>query len=91
LRIPAPPKAETTAYYGVVKVTDYLSYSDLLSLVKSYKSENPIYSEFLDIGPNYGQNFGFTVYRTTIPKSKNLRSPSGIKKKKIDFIKNGSK
>jgi hypothetical protein len=40
--------------------------------------ENPIHPELLNIGPNYGQNFGFTIYRTTIPKSKHLSSPSGL-------------
>jgi len=28
--------------------------------------------EMLDIGQNYGQNFGFTVYRAKIPKSESL-------------------
>jgi hypothetical protein len=78
LIIPSPPKAETAAHYGVVNITDYLSYNDLLTHVKSYKSEKPIHPELLNIGPNYGQNFGFTVYRTTIPKSKNLTIVSGL-------------
>ncbi len=78
LRIPNPPKLETTASYGVVKVTDQLSYNDLLTHVKSYKSVNPIHPEFLDIGPDYGQNFGFTAYRTTIPKSKNFKGMKSI-------------
>jgi hypothetical protein len=78
LRIPSPPKAETAAHYGVVKVTDYLSYNDLLTHIKSYKSEDPIHPELLNIGPNYGQNFGFTIYRTTIPKSKNFKGIKSI-------------
>jgi hypothetical protein len=78
LRIPETPKPEMAASYGVVKITDQLSYSDLFTLVKSYKYENPIHPELLDIGPNYGQNFGFTVYRTTIPKSKNFKGIKSI-------------
>jgi hypothetical protein len=69
LRIPETPKPE---------MTDQIPYSDLLTLVKSYKYENPIHPELLDIGPNYGQNFGFTVYRTTIPKSKNFKGIKSI-------------
>jgi hypothetical protein len=62
----------------MINITDYLSYNDLLTHIKSYKSEKPIHPEMLDIGPNYGQNYGFTVYRTTIPKSKILKFSTGI-------------
>ncbi len=77
MRIPEPPKVEIAANYGVVKVTDYLSYNDLLTHIKSYKSEKPISPLMLNIGPNYGQNFGFTVYRAIVPKSKNLKFSTG--------------
>ncbi len=32
--------------------------------------------KMLDIGPNYGQNFGFIVYRTQTPKAKELKITS---------------
>jgi len=61
------------ANYGLVKVNEFLSYNDLLSYIKPVKSDKPKAVEMLDIGPNYGQNFGFTVYRTKISKSNNMK------------------
>ena len=73
LRIPETPKPDLAAHYGVVKTSGYLSYNDLLIHIKSYKSEKPIHPELLNIGTNYGQHFGFILYRTTTNKFKNLK------------------
>jgi len=67
-----PPKDQPKANYGVVNVTQYLTLDDLLSKVKPIASDHPKQMETLDIGPNYGQNWGFIHYRTKIPKIKNL-------------------
>ncbi len=71
--IPKPPDVSQIANYGVVKVNDYLSLNDLLDKIKPISSEKPLHMELLDIGPNYGQNFGFILYRTSINKFKNLK------------------
>ncbi len=67
IAIPKPPEVEQAAHYGVVKVHDYLSLEDLLNKIK------PKHMELLDIGPNYGQHFGFILYRTPINKIKHLK------------------
>ncbi len=71
--IPKPPEVEHIAYYGVVKVHDFLSLDDLLNKIKPITSEKPKHMELLDIGSNYGQHFGFILYRTSINKIKHLK------------------
>ena len=70
--IPEPPKVSPTANYGSIKIDDYLSLEDLLSHIKSIESKEPKHMELLNIGPNYGQNFGFILYRIITQKFKNL-------------------
>ncbi len=71
-KTPTPPKEDPKAHYGVIKVTKYLNFDVLLSKIIPIASDHPKHMESLDIGPNYGQNFGFTLYRTKVPKIKNL-------------------
>ena len=78
IRRPNPPPVEKATSYGVVKVTEQITLNELVKHVKSYKVDKPIHPEVLNIGPNYGQLFGFTLYRTTIPKSKTLHFQSGM-------------
>jgi hypothetical protein len=82
IKTPAPPKEIQAVSYKNINVTEYLPLNQVLSKIKPFKSENPIFMEMLNIGPNYGQNFGFIVYRTQIPKAKQLKITS---KKFFDF------
>lgn len=66
------PKESLKANYGVVNVTHYLTLYDLLSHIKPINSDHPKQMEMIDIETNYGQNFGFILYRTKIPKIKNM-------------------
>jgi hypothetical protein len=52
---------------------DYLSLEDLLIKIKPIESTEPKHMELLDIGPNYGQNFGFILYRISAHKFKHLK------------------
>jgi hypothetical protein len=72
VKIPVPPKESLKGNYGVIKVTQHLTHKDILAKIKPIASEEPKQMELIDIGLNYGQNFGFIVYRTKIPKIKNL-------------------
>ncbi len=83
IAIPKPPEVEKAKHYGVVKVHDYLSLEDLLNKIKPITSEKPKYMELLDIGPNYGQHFGFILYRTSINKIKNLKLASNQKQQSL--------
>jgi len=78
IKTPSPPKEIMAHSYGVINVTEYIPYNQILSKIKAIKSINPIYMELIDIGPNYGQNFGFILYRTEIPKSKQLKISSKV-------------
>jgi len=62
-----------TAHYGAVKILDYLSLEDILNKMKPITSEKPMHMELLNIGTNYGQHFGYTLYRTTADKFKHLK------------------
>jgi hypothetical protein len=68
LKIPEPPKENLKASYGTIKVLEYLTLNELLKLIKPIASDLPKHMEMIDIKPNYGQNFGFTVYRTEVQK-----------------------
>jgi len=72
VKIPEPPKENPKANYGVINVTEYLTLNDLLTQIKPISSDSPKNMEAIDIGPNYGQNWGFILYRTQISKIKNL-------------------
>jgi len=68
LKIPEPPKVSEKASYGTIKVLEYLTLNDLLKLIKPIASDSPKHMETIDIKPNYGQNFGFIIYRTKVSK-----------------------
>ena len=61
-----------TAGYGLIKIVDHLSLEDLLDKITPIESQEPKYMELLDIGHNFGQNFGFIVYRMSVHKFKQL-------------------
>ncbi len=51
------------ASYGTIKILE-----DMLKHIKPIASDLPKNMETIDIKPNYGQNFGFTAYRTKTSK-----------------------
>ena len=65
--IPEPPKIETTANYGVIKIVDHLSLEDLLSKLTPIESPKPKHME------DIGQNFGFILYRMWAQKFKQIK------------------
>ena len=77
IKKPSPPEASPAFSYGKVEVTEQLALNEVLQYVKSENSEKPKFMENLNIGPNYGQNFGFTLYRTSIPKSSSVKFSKG--------------
>jgi hypothetical protein len=85
VKTPTPPKENPKARYGVIKVTEYLNFDDLLNKTKPIVSDHPKHMESLDIGPNYGQNFGFTLYRTKVPKIKSLVIKGLLTQLDIDY------
>jgi len=62
----------------VVKTTEYLPYNDLLSKSKAVASDKAVHMELLNVGTNYGQNFGFTLYRATVAKFSKLTLKGGV-------------
>jgi hypothetical protein len=60
--------------YGVIKVKDYLPFDDVLSAVKPIVTDKPTAMELLNLGPNYGQHYGFINYRLNgLQKFKHLK------------------
>lgn len=81
---PVPPNREKAAY-GNVKMMSFMSWNDLLSTcitkdVRVYK--NPLPMEFLNMDEQrsgFGQNYGYIVYRKTVPKFTKLTVKGTIK------------
>ncbi|CAG2110712.1 unnamed protein product [Medioppia subpectinata] len=73
----SPPKVTRAIGYGVIKMSEQLSLAHILPRVKFYSSKTPISMENLNIGTNYGQNVGFTLYRTAISESKTIKFTKG--------------
>jgi hypothetical protein len=68
VNLPTPPKENQKANYGVINVTEYLNFDDLLSKIKPISSVQPKNTESLNIGPNCEQNFCFILCRIKVPK-----------------------
>jgi beta-galactosidase len=61
------PKQSEKANYGTFRINQYLTLNDALSkITKSFNYESPKPMELLDLGENYGQNFGYILYRTIV-------------------------
>jgi len=65
--IPEVPKAPAVHGYGNVSITSMLPLESLLQhAVKFTNVPKPIPMELLDVGKDYGQNFGFILYRVEV-------------------------
>src|SRR5882724_658004 len=73
IKLPNPPQVEKAAVYGKLKIKDYISFEDILSQIKPIVSNEPKHMELLNIGSNYGQNWGFITYRVETNKFKHLK------------------
>ena len=72
--VPEPNKARN---YGVLQINEQLSLNNILYRLPSYLSKYPVSMENINVGPNYGQNFGFTLYRTVMPKGRAIKFTKG--------------
>ena len=70
VQIPDPPKVEAAEAYGVIKVKDYLSFDDLLALIKPIVDTTAKQMEF------YDQSYGFILYRISHNKFAELKLTS---------------
>ena len=74
LLVPKPPTYVAPVSYGKIMVRDYLSLEDVLTQMKPIVTEKPQHMELLNIGSNYGQNYGFILYRLAkLQKFKHLK------------------
>jgi hypothetical protein len=95
--IPLPP-VTPKMNYGSIKVTETLPLSEILNHVTPIESDAPLQMELINLnGKNYGQNFGFILYRTTISKAKSLklnmddRAQVFVNNKMVTLIEEGGK
>ncbi|CAG2166179.1 unnamed protein product, partial [Oppiella nova] len=87
LSIPKPPVVSLTTGYGKLKVKDYLSLEDVLIKIKPIVTEKPQHMELLNIGSNYGQNFGFILYRlSNVTKFKHLKVTGGASDRGVILV-----
>ena len=80
LERPDPPAPHLAVGYGVLLVKEQLRLDRVVESMSypSYRSVYPVSMENINIGYNYGQNFGFTLYRTKIPKSNSIKFTKGL-------------
>ncbi len=90
LKIPELSKENLKASFGTIKVLEYLTLNELLKLIKPIASDSPKHMEMIDIKPNYGQNFGFTVYRTEVQKFSKISFEEVINDRAIIAIDNNN-
>ena len=74
---PEAPSAELAVGYGSIRIQEQLTLAQLLANMTSYRSRHPVSMENINIGPNYGQNFGFTLYRTHIRQCQAINFTKG--------------
>ena len=87
LLVPKPPTPPQAMAYGVIKVKDYLSFDDILTQIKPITTEKPQPMELLNLGPNYGQNFGFINYRlTNLQKFKHLKLTGNFSENSVSIV-----
>ena len=81
---PSTPQETNKAKYKTLNIIHQLPLEAILRHVKPIRSDNPMPMEMLDIGENFGQQFGFTLYRTSIPMIKKLQLIDGVMDRTID-------
>ena len=68
------PKIGSKANYGLINITQCLSFEDVLSKINSILSSKPLQMEMINLNnKNYGQNFGFIHYQTQVSKFKQIK------------------
>ncbi|XP_060553818.1 beta-galactosidase-1-like protein 2 isoform X2 [Ruditapes philippinarum] len=74
--LPEPPKNITSSAYGTVSVDGYLSFEDLLKSKGqvNISSDKAVPMEMLKLKGGYGQNYGYILYRCTIPGNSSVLS-----------------
>ncbi|XP_033744592.1 beta-galactosidase-1-like protein 2 [Pecten maximus] len=76
-KLPDLPPNTPKANYGKVPCTHTMSFNQMLAYVKNnIECPSPIPMEHLKIHGGYGQNYGYIVYRTTLPAGKRLQFSS---------------
>ena len=68
------PKIGSKANYGLINITQCLSFEDVLSKINSILSSKPLQMEMINLNnKNYGQNFGFIHYQSQVSKFKQIK------------------
>jgi len=78
--IPDPPKVEAAEGYGTIKITDYLTFDDLLSKITPKEDTTAKHMEL------YDQGFGYILYRISHQKFKQLTLTKGVSDRGIIMI-----
>jgi len=85
-RWPSTPQETKKVKYETLNITHQLSLEDILRHVKSIKSVNLMPMEMLDIGENFGQQFGFILYRTSTSVFNKVHLINGLMDRAIIMI-----
>ncbi|KAL4229127.1 Beta-galactosidase-1-like protein 2 [Mactra antiquata] len=88
--LPDIPPNTPKGNYGTVTIQKILNLEDMISTIKPVSSQHPLTMEQLEINNGYGQNYGFILYRTYMPRGKTIRFTSPAQDRAI-IIVNGLK
>ena len=89
-RWPSTPQETKKVKYETLKINQQLPLEAILNHVRPIKSVNTMPMHMLDIGDNFGQQFGFTLYRTSIPVIEELELIDGVMDRTIIMIDNNT-
>ena len=86
---PSIPKLESKGNYGLVNISQCLSFDEILKKVHPISSAKPLQMEMINLnGKNYGQNYGFIHYQAKVNKFKQLKFENVPKDRTIIFVDN---
>ncbi len=90
MELPEIPGNTSKAAYGVVKFSEYLTYNDMIPLIKTnFAHSDPLPMEFLDINNGGGQGYGWILYRTQVKEAASKLTVNGKLEDRALLIRSG--
>ncbi len=68
LNLPSVPPASKLTSYGTIEIKEVLSFEDILKASTKFTLKKAVPMELLELGPGYGQRYGFINYRVVADK-----------------------
>ncbi|XP_052806143.1 beta-galactosidase-1-like protein 2 isoform X2 [Mya arenaria] len=90
ITLPDIPGDSRVKAYGNRTASGYIRFETFLSSVKSVELERPVPMEMLQTNGEYGQNFGFTLYRANVPHTSAVMAFANLPADRAQIFVNGT-